>query len=163
MYDANLLVLNRTNYDSGNDAAGSGTDETSAGGRIVDVAEGATVGVLMTLGEADATVADTTETLAMLIQISRDGGSTWGTAVTFRTITASELNGSGTPIDESAGDVTFKRAAIFNVGLAESGNSGIIKLRANGTASDTNHWAVTIMILDPGAVREVDLDNAFVS
>ncbi|KKN74349.1 hypothetical protein LCGC14_0391500 [marine sediment metagenome] len=163
MYDANLLLLNRTDYDSGNDGAGSGTDETSGGGRIVDVAEGADVAVLMALGEADATIADTTETLDMLVQISRDGGSTWGTAQTFRQITASELNGSGTPIDESAGDVTFKRAVITNVGIAEAGNSGIVKMRLNGTASDTNHWAPIVTVVTRQDVREEWLDNAFVS
>ena len=168
MYDANLLVLNMTDYDSNTDGAGSGADEATSGGREVDVAEGADVIALMTLGEADGTVANASETLAMLIEISRDGGgsggNTWGTAATFRSIIASEISGaSGVTLDESAGGVTFKRAVMFNVGLAESGQNGIIKLRCNGTASDSNQWAVTVMLVNREMVREEWLDNAYVS
>lgn len=164
MYDAELFLLNRTDLDSGNDGAGSGTDETSGGGRIVDVAEGADVAVLMALGEADATIANAAQTLAVLVEISRDGGSTWGTAQTFRTITASEISGmSGTSIDESAGGVTFKRAVITNVGLAESGQNGVVKMRLTVTASSVEHWAPTVTVVTRQDVREEWLDNAFVS
>ncbi len=164
MYDANLILLNRTDLDSGNDGAGSGTDETSGGGRIIDVAEGFDAAILVTLGEADATVANSTETFDLKVEISRDGGSTWGTLDTLRQITASELKSSGNSIDESAGDPTFKRALnAGNVGLAESGNSGIIKMRLTTTASNSNHWAPTVVCVPRGSVREELFDNAYVS
>ncbi len=163
MYDANLLLLNRTNMDSGNDGTGSGSDEAATAGRVVDVAEGSDVCILLTLGEADSTVANTSETFDLKAEISRDGGSTWGVAQTWRQITASELKSSGNSIDESAGDVTFKRAVLTNVGIAESGNDGIVKMRLVSVASSSNHWAPTVAIVNREMVREEWLDNAFVS
>ncbi len=154
------LLLNRTDLDSGNDGNGSGTDETSGSGRVVNIPEKADVGVTLFLGEADATVADTTETLVVIVQVSPDGGSTWGVAGTFRTITASELNASGSPIDESVGDPTFRRALKVYVGEADSGQSGLVQMRLAITASDSNHWAPFCDVRDVGSVRDAWLNNA---
>ncbi len=154
------VLLNRTDLDSGNDGDGSGTDETSGSGRILNIPEKATVGVTLFLGEADSVVADDADTLAVVVEVSPDGGSTWGVAFTFRTITASELAGSGIELDESVGDPTFRRAGIMYVGEADAGQDGLVQMRLNITASDTNHWAVFSDVRDPGSIRDIWLTNA---
>jgi hypothetical protein len=158
--DSNMLLLNRTDYDSANDGAGTGTDATTGGGAVLSVAMQADLAVVMYLGEADATVANTTETLDMNIEVSDDGGSTWGRLATFRQITASELKSSGNTIDESAGDPTFRRAIAVRVAQADSGQLGLVQVRTNGTASDTNQWAVYVALVDRGSVRDVHFNNA---
>ncbi len=152
--DANTLLLNRTDLDSGNDGDGSGTDETTGAGRVSNVPHGGDIGILFFLGEADATIADTTETLDVIVQGSPDGGSTWDPLVTFRTITASELAGSGLNIDESAGGVTFRRAAKIRLPRADDGQEGLLQLRCNVVASNTNHWAPFVAVVSPADVRD---------
>lgn len=152
--DANTLLLNRTDYGSDNDGTGSGADETTVGGAEIAVPHGGSVGIVFFLGEAQATIADTTETLDMIVEVSPDGGSTWGPIFTFRQITASELAGSGLNIDESAGGVTFRRGAVVRLPLADDGQNGRVKMRCNGTASDTNHWAPFVAIVSPADLRD---------
>ena len=157
------ILLNRTDLDSGNDGAGSGTDPTSGSGRILDLPEKADVAVTLFLGEADSVVADDADTLAVIVEISPDGGSTWGPAFTFRTITASELAGSGIELDESVGDPTFRRAGKVYTAEADSGQNGVVQMRLNITASTTDHWGIFSDVRDPGSVREVWLRNAVVA
>ncbi len=154
------ILLNRTDLGSDNDGDGSGTDETTGSGRVLDIPEKADVAVTLFLGEATATIADTTETLIVVVEVSPDGGSTWGVAGTFRTITASELAGSGIELDESVGDPTFRRALKVYVGEADSGQDGLVQMRLAVTASDTNHWAPFSDVRDPQSVRDAWLNNA---
>ena len=154
------ILLNRTDYDSGNDAAGSGTDPATNGGRILDVVEGAEVGITLFLGEADATVANDAETLDMNVEVSVDGGSNWGRLATFRQITASELKSAAVSIDESAGDPTFRLAIVARTPKADAGESGVVQIRPNGTASSTNHWAPFMDVRDRGSIRDEWLDEA---
>lgn len=156
------ILLNRTNLDSANDGNGSGTDPTTAGGAVVNIPEKATVAVTLFLGEADATAAVGSETLDIIVQISPDGGSTFGPLITFRQITASEII-TGSDLDESAGDPTFRRAALGYVGEADSGQNGLVQMRLNSVASDTNQWAVFSDVRDVASVRDVWLENALVA
>ena len=157
------LLLNRTDLDSGNDGAGSGSDATTGSGRVVDLPEKADVAVTLFLGEADSAVADDADTLDVIVEISPDGGSTWGPAFTFRQITASELAGSGVELDESAGDPTFRRAGKVYTAEADSGQNGLVQMRLNITASTTDHWGIFCDVRDIGSVRDVWFNNAFVA
>lgn len=157
------ILINVTTLDSGAHGDGSGTDETTGGGRVVNIPEKATVGVTMFLGEAAATAAVSAETLAVIVQISPDGGSTWGPVFTFRTITASEII-TGSDLDESAGDPTFRRACKVYVGEADSGQNGIVQMRLNTVASHaSNQFAVFSDVRDVGSLRDRWLENAAVA
>ncbi len=154
------LLLNRDDLGSDNDGNGSGTNEATGSGRVVDIPEKADVGVTLFLSEADSTVADDADTLAVVVEVSPDGGSTWGVAATFRTITASELAGSGIELDESVGDPTFRRAMKVYVGEADAGQDGLVQMRLAITASTTDHWAIFSDVRDPGSLRDAWLNNA---
>lgn len=154
-FDSTLVLLNRTDLDSGNDGDGSGTDPTAGSGAVIEVPDGGEIGVVLFLGEADATAATSSETLAVILQVSRDG-TNYGPLVTFRTITASEF---GT-IDESTGSVTYKLAAIVRLPMAEAARNHMLKLRLNVTASNTNHWAPYVAICDKGQIRDEWLATA---
>lgn len=161
--DANTVLLNRTDYDSGNDGTGSGSDETTVGGAVVDVPHGGSVGIMFSLGEAASNPAKTTETLDMIVEVSVDGGSTWAPMFTFRQITASELAGSGLEIDESTGSVTFRRGAVVRLPLADDGQDSVVQMRCNGTASATTHWAPFVAIVSPADLRDTVLtDNVVI-
>ena len=157
------ILINVTDLDSGNDGNGTGTDETAAPGRVVDIPEKSTVGVTMFLSEADAAAATTTETLDVIVQISPDGGTTWGPLITFRTITASEIV-TGSDLDESAGDPTFRRAAVGYVGEADSGQDGLVQMRLNTVASHaSNQFALFADVRDVASIRDRWLENALVA
>ncbi len=148
------ILLNRVDYGSDNDAAGSGVDPATAGGRILDVVEGADVALTLFLGEATGTVANDSETLDMLVEVSVDGGGNWGRLATFRQITGSELKSAADSIDESVGDPTFRLAINATTPRADAGQSGVVQVRPNGTASNTNHWAPFMDVRDRGSVRD---------
>jgi hypothetical protein len=157
------ILINVTDLDSANDGNGSGSTPTTAPGAVVNIPEKSTVGVTMFLSEADATTAVGSETLAVIVQISPDGGSTWGPLITFRTITASEII-TGSDLDESAGDPTFRRAAIGYVGEADSGQNGLVQMRLNTVASHgSNQFALFSDVRDVGSIRDRWLENALVA
>lgn len=163
--DANSILINVTDLASGNDGNGTGTDETSAPGRILtNVPESADIAITMLLGEADATVANAAETLAVIAQVSTDGGSTFGPIATFRTITASELSGtSGMTLDESAGFATFRRAIACRTPKADSDQSGLVQIRLNTVASSAAKWALFSDVRDRGSVRDEWYNDAQVA
>ena len=157
------VLINVTDLDSGNDGNGSGTDPTSAPGAVDNIPEGAEVAAVMFLSEADATAAVGAETIATIVQISVDGGSTWGPAATFRTITASEII-TGSDLDESAGDPTFRRAIAFRVPKADAGQNGLVQVRTNTVASHaSNQFGLFVAIWDRGSVRDVWFNDAVVA
>ena len=155
MPGTNLILLNRTDLDSGNDAAGSGSDPTVGGGAVVNVDEQARLAVTLFLGVADATRASTTETLDVVVEASDDGGSAWKTIGTFR-----QFLGSETPADTAAGDPPVKAAIEAYTPRAKANQNGVIKIRLNSTASNTNHWAPYSDIRTVQDVREEWLANA---
>ncbi len=161
--DANLIMLNVTDLDSGNDGNGSGSTETTAPGAVIDVPESADIAVVMFLSEPAATPAITAETLATIAQVSTDGGSTWGPIATFRTITASELKSSGVAMDESAGDPTFRRAIACRTPKADSDQSGLVKMRTNTVASSALDWAAYVAVVSRSDVRDVWYNDAQVA
>ena len=154
------ILINRNDLQSGSHGTGSGTNEATGGGRIVDIPEKATVGVTLFLGEATGTIAADADTLDVIVEVSPDGGGNWGAAFTFRRITASELAGSGIELDESAGDPTFRRAGKVYVGEADSGQDGMVQMRLNIAASTTDQWAVFSDVRDVGSLRDHWLNNA---
>ena len=157
------ILINATDLDSGNDGNGSGSTPTTAPGAVVDVPESAEIAITMYLGEAAATPAITAETLAVIAQVSVDGGSTWGPIATFRTITASELKSSGVAMDESAGDETFRRAIACRTPKADSDQSGVVQIRLNTVASSALDWALFSDVRDRGSVRDVQFNDAQVA
>lgn len=146
-YDATGVLLNRTDLDSANDGAGSGTDATVNGGAVLDVGGGGEVGIVCHLRVADATAASTTETLDIAVDVSRDG-TNFGTVLSFRRVTASELS----QIPNADGGVRFTMGARFWLPLAETGDE--VKVRLTTTASSTNQWAPFIHLCDPNEVRD---------
>ncbi|KKL22954.1 hypothetical protein LCGC14_2430260, partial [marine sediment metagenome] len=125
--DANLILVNIAALDSASHGAGSGSDETSGAGAAISVPESAELAATLFLGEASSDPASQAETLVMTIQVSTDGGSTWGTLAVFRSIAASELSGtSGTALDESTGSATFRRAIACRTPKADSDQSGLV-------------------------------------
>ena len=156
--DAELLLINRADVDSGNEGNGSGSDETSGAGAVVDVPEGAHLMVVMALGEPGATVAGDSDTLDVIVQMSPDGGSTYGPAYTFRQFLGSEIN----TIDESAGGVGLKRAGYIVTPIADSGQLGLVKCRLAITVSATEHFSLHVDLRDPADGREEWLTDSFV-
>jgi hypothetical protein len=157
------ILINVTDLDSGNDGNGTGGTPTTAPGAVDSVPEGADVAAVMFIGEADTTAAVGSETLATIVQVSVDGGSTWGPIATFRTITASEII-TGSDLDESAGDPTFRRAIAFRTPKADSGQAGLVQLRTNTVASHgSNQMALFVAIWDRGSVRDVWYNDAQVA
>ena len=153
--DANLILVNIADLDSGTDGPGSGTDAATGAGAIVSVPESADLAVTLLLGEASSDAASQAETIVMTIEVSTDGGSQWGTLALFRSIIASQLTGtSGTAIDESAGFPTFRRAIKCRTPKADSDQSGLVVVRPNSAISDTTNWAVFADLRDPGSVRD---------
>lgn len=157
--DAELLLINRDDVDSGNDGNGSGADPTAAAGAVVDLDEGATVAAVLHLGEPGATAAGNSDTCDVIVQVSPDGGSTYGPAFTFRQVLGSEVN----TIDESQGGKPLTLAGIFKVPRAASGQGGKVKCRLNIVISATEHFAIYGYITDPGNVKELWYDNAAVN
>ncbi len=157
--DSELLLINRADVDSGNDGNGSGADETTAAGAVVNVPEGAHLAVVMALGEPGATVAGDSDTLDVICQMSPDGGSTYGPAFTFRQFLGSEVNS----IDESSGSVGLIRAGYIVTPIADSDQSGVILCRLNIIVSTTEHFSLYIDLRDPGNCREEWFDDAFVA
>ncbi len=156
--DAELVLLNRSDLGSDNDGTGSGSDETTAGGAVIDVDEGAELAFVLHLSEADSTAAVASETFDLKLEISPDNSS-YGTAATFRQFTASaEVN-----IDESAGDVGKSYAIDVVMPLAASGQSGKIKARPVTVASTTAHWAIHVSLMDRTNIRQEWYDNAHVA
>ncbi len=162
--DANAILINVVDLASGNDGNGSGSTPTTAPGAVIDVTHGGFISCRLNLGEAEATIANAAETLDVILQVSVDGGSTWGPLITFRRITASEISGtSGTSLDESAGGVTFRRGQQVRVPLADDGQDGVVQMRLNTVASSAAKWALFVDILDLGSVRDTILtDNVVV-
>jgi hypothetical protein len=158
------ILVNVADLDSGTDGAGSGSDETSGAGAAVSVPERADIAVTLFLGEASSDPASQAETLVMTIQVSVDGGSTWGTLALFRSIAASELSGtSGTAIDESTGSATFRRAIPCRTPSADSDQAGLVIIRPNSVISDTTNWSVFSDVRDRGSVRDIWYDDAIVA
>ena len=158
-----LVLINADDLDSGNDGNGTGSTPTTAPGAVVNVPESAEIAITMILSEAAADPASTTETLAVIAQVSVDGGSTWGPIATFRTITASELKSSGNAIDESAGDPTFRRAIACRTPKADAGQAGLVQIRLNTVVSTTTNWNLFSDVRDRGSVRDVWFNDAQVA
>lgn len=155
-FDDTLLLLNRDDLGADNDGTGSGADETSAGGAVVDVPEESEIAVTQIIGRATAaTIAEAAETLAQIVEVSVDGGSNWVTMFTFPTRTASDAVPSVALAD---GGVSSRWAAKMRLPRANAGQSGLCKVRMNTTASDNNHWDIHNAVVDPGSVRDEDLD-----
>ncbi len=162
--DANLILVNIAALDSASHGAGSGSDEETGAGAAISVPEGAELAATLFLGEASSDPASEAETLVMTIQVSTDGGSAWGTLALFRSIAASELSGtSGTPIDESTGFPTFRRAIKCRTPKADSDQSGMVIVRPNSVISTTTNWAVFCDLRDPGSVRDEWYNDAIVA
>ena len=158
------IIANFTDLDTGNHGTSSGADETSAPGREVAVPESAEIALVMFLGEAASPKAEASETLAVIVELSVDGGAsgggTWGPIATFRTITASEFG----DIDESTGSATFRRAIVARTPKADSGRDGLVYLRANLTADHgSNQFALFLAVWDRGSIRDVWLNDAQVA
>lgn len=153
MAGSNLILINRTDLDSGNDGTGSGADPTAGAGAVIDLDEQARMALFFKLGIPDATAASTDETLATSLEISDDGGSTWDTVATLRDFLGAE--------NPTSADEEHPKAAVeFYVPRAQAGQNGVCKARLNITASDTDHWAPYADIRTVNDVREEWLANA---
>ncbi len=157
-FDAQLFLINRPDVDSGNDGDGSGTNEATGAGRVIDVDEGAHMAVVMHLAEPGATVAGDSDTLDVICQVSPNN-STWGPVFTFRQFLGSEINS----IDESSGSVGITKAGLVTIPRAASGQSGKVKCRLNIVVSATEHFSIEAYLTDPANVREEWYDNAQVN
>lgn len=155
MPGSNLILINRTDLGSDNDGAGSGTDPTTGGGAVLDVDEQAHLAIFLKLGVPTATAASTTETLDIDVEASDDGGSTWDQIGTFRSFLGSE-----NPVDLAAGDKPPVAAVEVYTPRANADQNGVIKLRLNSTASDTDHWAPYADVRTVQDVREEWKANA---
>ena len=99
----------------------------------------------------------------MTIQVSTDGGGNSETRALFRRINAPERDGTrGTPIDESTGLPTRRRAIACRTPKADSDQSGLVQIRPNSAISDTTNWAVFSDVRDRGSVRDVWYRDAIV-
>ncbi len=159
--DADLLLLNRADIDSGNDGDGSGSDATTNAGKVIDLEEMADVAAVFQFGEAGATVAGDSDTCAIKVQVSPNN-STWGTIVQLRNILGSEINA----IDESTGSVGLKFAMPFVVprsAQTAAGTIGRVKCRLNVVVSATEHFSIYCYITDRQSVPQEWFDNAAVN
>lgn len=156
------VLINVTDLNSGNDGNGSGSTPTTAPGAAISIPERAEIAITMFLSEADATAVVGVETLAVIAQVSVDGGSTYGPIATFRTITASEII-TGSDLDESAGDPTFRRAIACRTPKADAGQAGLVLIRLNTVASTSDNWALFSDVRDRQSVRDVWFNDAQVA
>lgn len=147
--DSNLILINVTNLDSVNDGNGSGSDPTTAPGAVLNVDEEAEIAITCFLKASDtAGEPGDADTLEVEVEVSADGGTTWDELVNFRTITGSEL-----PDDTAAGDKTLRLARRCKLPRADSGQSGLVKIRPVTVASDTSNWALYMDVRGVGDIR----------
>lgn len=152
--DALLTLLTNTNIDSGNDGLGTGSDPTVGTGAIVAVDEDAPLCVVLTFGlPTGGDPAGDADTAIYLVEESVDGGSTWVRRGTFRTVLGAE-------IPNNANDPSVRLALEIRASRANAGQSGLVKWRLNGTASDTSDWNVHADIRSRQDCREEWFRNA---
>lgn len=157
MPGSNLILINKTDLDSGTDGNGSGSDATASGGRVLDVDEGARLALCAFYGESDTGgEPGDADTLDVKLQASVDGGTTWVDIVPLRQVLGSEI-----PDDESAGDKTVRLAVEFRAPQTDDDQTdGQVQLRLNTVASDTSNWGLYADIRNVTDVREEWLQNA---
>jgi len=147
--DSALVIINKTNLDSGTDGTGSGSDPTASGGAVVSVDEGAEIGLALFAGPSDTGgEPGDADTLDVTVEVSVDGGSVWNTLADFRQILGSEI-----PDDTGAGDKTVRLGQVVQLPRADSGQSNLVKLRCNSTASDTSNWGLYVAVCGANDIR----------
>lgn len=155
LYASGDVLINLEDLDSGTDGAGSGTDETTGAGRIIDLPEAADLALLIVLRESDtAGEPGDADTLAITLELSGDGGSTYPDITTSRSILGSEV-----PDDEAAGDPRVALAVKFRTPKADAAQDGVVKCRLTTVASDTSNWGIWGGIVPQQSVRQEWLDN----
>jgi hypothetical protein len=153
--DSNLVLLNKTDLDSGTDGTGSGTDPTASGGAVVNVEEECEVDLLVFLGQSDTGgEPGDADTLAVIIEAAPDG-TNYGRLATFRSVAGSEM-----PDDETAGDKTLRLAMRARIPRSTDAGVRTVKVRANTTASDTSNWGAYIAVAPAGTARSEWLATA---
>lgn len=147
--DANLILINKTNLDSGTDGNGSGTDPTATAGALLSVEEEAEVAITAFCKASDtAGEPGDADTLDFKVEVSVDGGSVWGDFVVFDTLVGADL-----PDDTAAGDKTVRRAIRGKLPRADSGQSGLVQIRGVTVASDGSNWALYSDVRTPDDIR----------
>lgn len=153
--DANALLLNKTNLDSSTHGTGSGSDPTASGGAVVSVAEGGMVGIRAFFGQSDTGgEPGDADTLDLDIEVAVDG-STFHTFIPFRQVAGAEL-----PDDTAHGDKTLRLGAIGRLPIADAGQSHLVKLRCNTSASDASNWGLRVDVVTPAEIRDEWIKNA---
>lgn len=154
--DSDLVLLTTTTLDSNSDGNGSGSDETTAPGAVVSIEEEADLDILLFLKASDtAGEPGDADTLDVAVGVSVDGGTNWGVLADFRQILGSEV-----PDDTTAGDKTLRLAIQARSPRADSGQSNLVKVRPQTTASDTSNWAVYLAVAPRGTARSEWLAQA---
>lgn len=152
--DSNQILINVADLASGNDGNGTGTDPTTAPGCILDVVEEGEVGVRAFFSQPTTDPPADAATLDVIVQVSVDGGSTYGPLCTFRQVLGSEL-----PDDEAAGDKTLRLGWVGRLPRADSGQSNLVKVRTNTVASTTTDWGLYVDLAHPNDVRSEWMKN----
>jgi hypothetical protein len=154
---SDLVLINKADLDSGTDGAGSGTDPTGNGGRVIDLPERSEVGFLFILKESDTPgEPGDADTLGILIEFSVDGGSTYPDVTASRSILGAEA-----PDDLAAGDEGVKLAVILRTPKADAAQNGVIKCRLTTTASDGSNWGLWGAAVPVQSLRQEWLDNFY--
>lgn len=147
--DDNAILVNLTTLDSGNDGNGSGSDPTAAPGCILSVEEEADIEIVLFCKASDtAGEPGDADTLDVAVGASVDGGTNYGVLADFRQILGSEL-----PDDTAAGDKTLRLAIRCKLPRADSGQSNLVKIRPQTTASDASNWALYMDVRPLGGAR----------
>jgi hypothetical protein len=153
--DASMVLVNKTNLDSGTDGVGSGADPTVTGGALINLEEEADLAaVLFVIPSATGGEPGDADTLDVIIECAPDG-TNFGRLCTFRRVLGSEA-----PDDVAAGDKTVRLAIPFRLPRSTVAGVRTVPVRANTTASDTSDWGVYIAITDRGSVRSEWMANA---
>lgn len=149
MHDANTILLNTTTIDSNSDGNGSGSDPTIAPGAVVDIQEEQEIAIFVAIGPSDTNgEPGDADTMAIIPQVSIDGGSNWTNGPAFRSILGSEA-----PDREAAGQSTLRLAVRWRLPRSEVAGVNTVKVRLNTTASDTSNWGVYADVRAPQDVR----------
>lgn len=150
LMDTNLILMNKTDLDSGTDGAGSGADPTASGGAVVNLVEETEMALLVILKPSDTGgEPGDADTLTITLELSGDGGSSWPDVTTSRSILGAEVAD-----DLAAGDEGVALAFKFRVPEADAAQDGVVKARLTTVASDTSNWGVHASIVPPQSVRQ---------
>jgi|TARA_R110000824_G_scaffold124591_2_gene283218 hypothetical protein len=140
------------------DATMDEATDAPAGHTHINVQETAEVDALVSLGvSAAATAVD--DTLQVNIEVSTDGGTTYFRAASFRLFTGVDVPDTTA---ESASVRGFKAAKRIRLPRADSGQGGLLRVRAltDATITSTGDFNLSVDLVDSSNVRDVWYDNA---